>query len=565
MSDLSDFSDSDFDKATLKVPEKKPLAAGTKAAKEKENATAAAAEKKEEKGEKEGVDKEKTSSSNKPEKKATKKRSGSGVSDHQPALDKATGVLSPPEFFISKIVHDAQCFTPKAGHSVVEANGLIYIYGGQNEENSTSALIKFNPTDNSFELVDTTGDSPGPRRGATLNIWKPHSRADIQLILFGGLDEDQHPSNEAWALDIKSLSWKELKLKGSPEARSSHAAVFSEKHCALYIFGGQTADGSVLQDAYVLKGTTWSSLKSASDSLAPAGRCCHSASLCTVEGKSAVAIFGGDLSGYGRGDNELWLYYIDDDEWEKIDDAVGEPPCPRWKHATAFFDNRLWVMGGTYAGWFKNYVMSDFFVFDFLAKCWFKCDIDPKDLGYHTDIGSLTLLPASKAIFIFGGANQNGYPTADVYRLAPVCTTISLNSLRQEMTRTVAEVKQVRSDMDSALQETKSLKEVVAGLEGSCENVEKRLQEVSKTAEEAENKLKDLTSATQALQETVKRLEESMNQTEASIRSFSSMEKKFGIMEVTIQEALAKLEQKADISSLRAVAAKVDPTSDDED
>ncbi|KAL8450344.1 hypothetical protein Emag_003190 [Eimeria magna] len=546
MSDLSDFSESDFDKTTLKVPEKKPLAASTRTAKERENALAG---EKKEAGEKNGEEKEKAPAS-KPEKKASKKRSGSGVSDHLPALDKATGVLSPPEFFISKIVHDAQCFTPKAGHSVVEANGLIYIFGGQNEENSTSALIKFNPTDNSFELVDTTGDSPGPRRGATLNIWKQHSRADTSLLLFGGLDEDQHPSNEAWALDIKSLTWKELKFKGNPEARSSHAAVFSEKHCALYIFGGQMADGSVLQDAYVLKGT---------------GRCCHSASLCTVDGKTAVAIFGGDLSGYGRGDNELWLYFIDDDEWEKIEDAVGEPPCPRWKHATAFFDNRLWVMGGTYAGWFKNYVMSDFFVFDFLAKCWFKCDIDPKDLGYHTDIGSLTLLPASKAIFIFGGANQNGYPTADVYRLAPVCTTISLNSLRQEMTRTVSEVKQVRSDMDSALQETKSLKEVVAGLEGSCQNVEKRLQEVSRTAEEAENKLKDLTSATQALQETVKRLEESMNQTEASIRSFSSMEKKFGIMEVTIQEALAKLEQKADISSLRAVAAKVDPTSDDED
>ncbi|KAL8269814.1 hypothetical protein Esti_006261 [Eimeria stiedai] len=559
MSDLSDFSESDFDKATLKVPEKKPLAAAK--AKEKENVLSG---EKRGGGDKDGEEKEKAPAS-KPEKKASKMRSASCVSNHQPALEKATGVLSPPEFFISKIVHDAQCFTPKAGHSVVEANGLIYIYGGQNEQNSTSALIKFNPTDNSFELVDTTGDSPGPRRGATLNIWKPHSRADTSLLLFGGLDEGERPSNEAWALDIKSLTWKELKLKGNPDARSSHAAVFSEKHSALYVFGGQNADGTVLQDGYVLKGSSWSCLKSASDSLAPAGRCCHSASLCTVDGKVAVALFGGDLSGCGKGDNELWLYFLDGDEWQKIEEFAGEPPCPRWKHATAFFDNRLWVMGGTYAGWFKNYVMSDFFVFDFLAKCWFKCDIDPKDLGYHTDIGSLTLLPTSKAIFIFGGANQNGYPTADVYRLAPVCTTVSLNSLRQEMTLTVSEVKQVRSDMDSALKETQSLKDVVAGLEGSCQTVENRLREVSRTAEEAENRLKDLTSITQALQETVKRLEESMNQTEASIRSFTSMENKFGIMEVTLQEALEKLEQKADISSLRAVAAKVAPTSDDED
>ena len=52
--------------------------------------------------------------------------------------------------------------------------------------------------------------------------------------------------------------------------------------------------------------------------------------------------------------------------------------------------------------------VSDFFVFDFQAKCWFKCDVDPKELGCHTDIGPLTVLPGNRAIFIFGGADQHG-------------------------------------------------------------------------------------------------------------------------------------------------------------
>lgn len=51
---------------------------------------------------------------------------------------------------------------------------------------------------------------------------------------------------------------------------------------------------------------------------------------------------------------------------------------------------------------------SDFYVFDFSAKCWFKCDVDPKELGCHADIGSLTVLPANRAMYIFGGADENG-------------------------------------------------------------------------------------------------------------------------------------------------------------
>ncbi|KAL8438716.1 hypothetical protein Efla_001264 [Eimeria flavescens] len=557
MSDLSDFNESDFDKSVTEESTKN--ASKGKAAKGKEKDAGSKAGKNDD-GDKaskpdKGGDNEKA--------KTTRKRSGSGTSD-TPAMDQATGVLSPPEFFICKIVHDAQCFTPKVGHSVVEANGAIYIYGGQNEEESTSTLIRFNPSNNSFKLIDTTGDRPGPRRGATLNVWRPSSRAETSLLLFGGLDEEQKPTNETWALSLNGMSWKELSLKGTPDPRAAHAAVFSERHCALYVFGGQEAGGTVLRDAHVLKGASWSSISSASKSTAPSARCHHSASLCMVENKMAVAIFGGDLTGTGKGDNELWLYYIDNDEWEQVVDFAGEPPCARWKHATAFFDSRLWVIGGTYAGWFKNYVMSDFYVFDFLAKCWFKCDVDPKDLGYHTDVGSLTLLPASKAIFIFGGANQSGYPTADVYRLAPVCTTVSLTVLRQDMKKTVAEVKQVRSDMDGALQETRTLRGTVSSLGNLSNAMDKRLQEVAKTAEQAEKRLKELSSMIEELQGSMKKVEASLDHAEASIRSITTLEKKFGIMEVTIQEALAKLDQKADITSLRAVAAKMPSDSDDE-
>lgn len=100
------------------------------------------------------------------------------------------------------------------------------------------------------------GDNPGPRRGATLNLWKAHSRAEPSLLLFGGVDADGDSTAEAWAFDLKNSSWKELSLKKGPEPRHAHAAVFHEKTSALYVFGGQMADGTVLRDAYALKGST---------------------------------------------------------------------------------------------------------------------------------------------------------------------------------------------------------------------------------------------------------------------------------------------------------------------
>lgn len=107
----------------------------------------------------------------------------------------------------------------------------------------------------SFELVEPEGDRPSPRRGATLNVWKPNSRAEPRLLLFGGAEDGDCVASESWVFELKTLTWKELKLEDSPDPRHSHAAVFSERENALFVFGGQAADGTVFGDAYALKGS----------------------------------------------------------------------------------------------------------------------------------------------------------------------------------------------------------------------------------------------------------------------------------------------------------------------
>lgn len=101
--------------------------------------------------------------------------------------------------------------------------------------------------------MEALGDNPGPRRGATLTLWNKDTQGGVSLLLFGGTDEEQRATNESWAFDLKEGAWSELSLRKTPEPRSSHAAAFSEKTNELFIFGGQTQDGMVLQDAFVLK------------------------------------------------------------------------------------------------------------------------------------------------------------------------------------------------------------------------------------------------------------------------------------------------------------------------
>lgn len=130
MSDLSDFSDSDFDKDDSRkktVTRKK-------------------------------TERQKSFKGSEDERKATRSAKSTvrttSAFDPQPAMDKATGVLSPPDFFISKIFHDAKCFTPKVGHCVVEAKGVIYIFGGEDADKiPTSAMVKFNPTNNRSAVI----------------------------------------------------------------------------------------------------------------------------------------------------------------------------------------------------------------------------------------------------------------------------------------------------------------------------------------------------------------------------------------------------------------------------
>lgn len=68
------------------------------------------------------------------------------------------------------------------------------------------------------------------------------------------MDESQVAVSESWMFDLASRQWKEMAFKNKPDARHSHASVYHQQKGTLLVFGGQGAEGNVLQDAHILEG-----------------------------------------------------------------------------------------------------------------------------------------------------------------------------------------------------------------------------------------------------------------------------------------------------------------------
>ncbi|PHJ15946.1 kelch repeat-containing protein [Cystoisospora suis] len=557
MSDLSDFSDADFDLSdtdTKKTSKRNAALSPKKGASPTKDKGKAADKKDEKKEDKKDEKKEDKNDDDKKDDDKEKAASKTGTTAAKPkkagSQDSTTGVISPPDFFFSSIVHDGQIFQARKEHLVVELNDTIYIWGGVEEDKIFDDLINFNPVTNTFNSVSVQGTGPSARVGASLVSAVSDDGRKV-LTLWGGENQNSELTNQTWNFDTKSCKWTKATTKSSPSARKGHSMCVSGE--LLYLWGGMDA-GGVRDDGYVLKGDSWTKLKGDGQ---PAPRCFHTGTMAPTASGDCMFIFGGDLSGGGRPTNELWRYTVKGSRWQLIDDASGEAPVARFKHASAFYDERIWISGGQTAGWFSTYAVSDFFVYDVSANYWFKCDVAAKQLGYHANFGSLALVPQNKALYIFGGSDSYGKPTSDVYRLAPVCTTVSVLDLKRELTQTTLEIMEVKSEMGKYAASADRVVNLVNTLENSVESVLGRMEGVNKNIEGFQVDLKTLAEHNSTYHESVEQVRQRLNGLEQKLTSLAQLERKFEIMETSIQDILRKLDEKAEASAVRNIANRL--------
>ncbi|XP_005101714.1 kelch domain-containing protein 2 [Aplysia californica] len=129
-----------------------------------------------------------------------------------------------------------QCQGPKpksrAAHATIYVEGDVYLFGGRHQSERMNDLHRFNVESHRWSgTLCCLGTLPEGR------TWHTLSRASkTDLLMYGGFNVEQKPLDDAWLLNMETLSWSVLsRSTGFP--RLWHTAS-TNPHGDVLIFGG---------------------------------------------------------------------------------------------------------------------------------------------------------------------------------------------------------------------------------------------------------------------------------------------------------------------------------------
>ena len=129
-----------------------------------------------------------------------------------------------------------------------------------------------------------------------------------------------------------------------------------------------------------------------------------------------VYTFGG-VNGSGTPNNEMWTLRFEGLVYTmRAVHSIGSRPSPRYGHSMTVLEpqNVLAIFGGKSEG--QSEFFSDLFVFVPESATWSRVD-----LGESTPLPRLAgagIAGFGSELFVFGGANQQGYAPFDAYRVS---------------------------------------------------------------------------------------------------------------------------------------------------
>uniref|UniRef100_A0A0N4Z0E1 Kelch motif family protein n=1 Tax=Parastrongyloides trichosuri TaxID=131310 RepID=A0A0N4Z0E1_PARTI len=231
------------------------------------------------------------------------------------------------------------------GHTVVVWNKKIYLWGGRNDDHGASDLLhSYDPKNNIWEVVNTTGRIPPARDGHTAVVWKD------KMYIFGGFEEHHQVfSQDVFVFDFITNVWAEVKPTGKkPAWRDFHtASVINGK---MYIFGGRCDEMGMFisnKDVYTnevyvldLEEYNWKTLPRKGDG--PSGRRSHSSWVMD----DCLYIFGGYYGPTNTHFDDLYKFDPKTECWTKIK-AVGNSPSARRRQCSVVSSNKVFIFGGT--------------------------------------------------------------------------------------------------------------------------------------------------------------------------------------------------------------------------
>ncbi|KAI4834861.1 kelch domain-containing protein [Plasmodium brasilianum] len=388
-----------------------------------------------------------------------------GKSNTNPNARVADCVMSPPEFFLSHIYHDNKVFTKKYGHSIVEYENEFFIYGGINSHNEyLDEFLIFTYGPNTFTSKKLSVN-PGKRAYSSMTLTY-NANYNPSLLVFGGLCGPNIVAKDCYMYDFSEDAWSKYsyRLDSIPGSRFGHAYTFCPSTYTTIIWGGLNRNNELLKTGYKFVGGEWSEIKH--KGISPSGRVFSSLVWLDRTTKDNISysflyLFGGDLNSKGSPTDELWVYNIKNENWTLVKNSSGEAPCARWKHGAVIIDKNMWISGGLCSGWFSNYSIPDLYVYDIPSNCWFNCQIASKQIHNCYDYGTLNLHSQTKAFFLFGGKNANNDPTSNVCRFAPLCTSVSIMTMRNEIKRFSNYVLEVKKESEETANNVSEMQKII--------------------------------------------------------------------------------------------------------
>lgn len=281
----------------------------------------------------------------------------------------------------------------RSSHAISIVGEKAYSFGGEFKPRVPvdNCLYVFDLNDQTWSMVDATGDTPPPRVGVTMI-----SIAET-IYVFGGRDATHKELNEFFSFDTRTNTWASLPT--GPPHRSYHSMAADDRR--VYVFGGCGNEGR-LKDlwAYDVVDKEWIKFPFPGESCKPRG------------GPGLAAVLGKIWVVYGFSGEELNdVFYFDPNEGEWVEvETSGEKPTARSVFSTFGIGKYIFIYGGEIdpsdlghlgAGKFS----SEVYVLDTETLVWKRWE-DVSDSGYH---------PGPRGWCAFAGGQRQGNEGLLVY------------------------------------------------------------------------------------------------------------------------------------------------------
>jgi len=245
------------------------------------------------------------------------------------------------------------------GHSAVNINGMIYIFGGTFDEGDDSYnnyFYRFNPSNSSTLNLKGTIDSTGI---ASARAWHTAVIINGEMHVFGGVfTSDGNPANNVIMNDhyvfTPGSGWAPATINGGtpPSARYFHcAAVYDNK---MYIFGGEEVGGVSDSTVYIYDNISKKWLSPIMAAGEPSPRIASKAAFIG----NILYIYGGQNDNNMSttpGDNKVYSINVDSvSSWTNT--SLPSAVYNRSWHTFVNVNNQIYIYGGYPRGNTKNYL-----------------------------------------------------------------------------------------------------------------------------------------------------------------------------------------------------------------